>query len=122
MTQVSSPSPLPATAAAMTSPAAPDPALVKAAKAFEAIFLRQMISAMRSSSLSEGLNDSNAGEQFRDLADARTADNMAETGSFGVATMLIRQLSRPPAAPGTAAAGYAAASTAPTPVAEGSGA
>ncbi|MBB6123816.1 rod-binding protein [Sphingobium subterraneum] len=110
MTQVSSPLSPSATVAAT---AAPDPSLVKAAKAFEAIFLRQMISAMRSSSLSEGLNDSSAGEQFRDMSDARTADNMAETGSFGVANMLIRQLSRPPATPGTAAAGYAAANPAP---------
>ncbi len=79
--------------AATASAAAParDPALEKAAKAFEAIFLRQMIGAMRSSSLSEGIFDSSATEQFRDMADARTADQMAQTGKFGIAELLMRQ-------------------------------
>lgn len=68
-----------------------DPALDKAAKAFEAIFLRQMIGAMRSSSMGEGIFDSSATEQFRDMADAKTAENMASTGKFGVAELLIQQ-------------------------------
>ena len=67
------------------------PELEKSAKAFEAIFLRQMIGAMRSSSLSEGIFDSSATEQFRDMADAKTADNMAATGKFGIAELLIQQ-------------------------------
>lgn len=66
--------------------------LEKTAKAFEAIFLRQMISTMRSSSLGEGLTDNGDSEQFRDMADSKTADNMAETGRFGVADLLIKQL------------------------------
>lgn len=76
-----------------TDPAKParDPELEKAAKAFEAIFLRQMIGAMRSSSLSEGIFDSSATQQFRDMADARTADQMAQTGKFGIAELLLRQ-------------------------------
>lgn len=69
-----------------------DPTLKKAAEAFEAIFLRQMIGAMRSSSLAEGMFDSSASEQFRDMADARTADQMSRTGSFGIAEMLLKQL------------------------------
>jgi len=72
--------------------AAADPALKKAAEAFEAIFMRQMIGAMRSSSLAEGMFDSSATGQFRDMADARTADEMARTGSFGIAEMLLKQL------------------------------
>lgn len=67
--------------------------LEKAAKAFEAIFMRQMIGAMRSASLGDGIADSSATEQFRDMADARVADSMAETGhGFGIAALLIRQL------------------------------
>lgn len=65
--------------------------LAETAKAFEAIFLRQMIGAMRSASLGEGMFDSSATEQFRDMADARTADSLAETG-FGIAELLLRQL------------------------------
>jgi flagellar protein FlgJ len=68
-----------------------DPGLEKAAKAFEAVFLRQMIGAMRASSMGEGIFDSSATEQFRDMADAKTAENMAQTGKFGVAELLIQQ-------------------------------
>lgn len=76
-----------------TAAAAPavDPALRQVAQQFEAIFLRQMIGSMRSSGLSEGLFDSSATEQFRDMADARTADDMARTGSFGIADLLMKQ-------------------------------
>jgi flagellar protein FlgJ len=70
-----------------------DPGLEKAAKAFEAVFLRQMIGAMRASSMGEGIFDSSATEQFRDMADAKTAENMAQTGKFGVAELLIQQFS-----------------------------
>lgn len=65
--------------------------LAKAAEQFEAIFLRQMIGAMRSASLAEGLTDSGATDQFRDMADARTADSMAKTGSLGIAELLVSQ-------------------------------
>lgn len=66
--------------------------LEQAAKQFEAIFMRQMISAMRSASLDEGLGDSSATLQFRDMADARIADSMAERGGLGVAQVLVQQL------------------------------
>jgi len=98
----------------------PDPALAKAAQAFEAIFLRQMIGAMRSSSLSEGLFDSSATEQFRDMADSRTADEMARTSRFGIAELLMKQFA--PATPltpsnpamGTATAGAPTEATSPS--------
>lgn len=67
--------------------------LEKAAKAFEAVFMRQMIGAMRQASLDEGIGDSSATMQFRDMADARTADSMAEKGSMGIAQLLLQQLS-----------------------------
>ncbi|WP_242130416.1 rod-binding protein [Sphingobium sp. Sx8-8] len=66
-------------------------ALEKAAQQFEAIFLRQMMGAMRSASLAEGINDSSATDQFRDMADARTADSMATRGTLGIADMLMHQ-------------------------------
>ena len=65
--------------------------LEKAAQQFEAIFLRQMMGAMRSASLGEGIADSSATGQFRDMADARTADSMASRGTLGIAEMLMRQ-------------------------------
>ncbi|MCB2015784.1 MAG: rod-binding protein [Sphingobium sp.] len=83
--------PISATNGANGQPSAKKAELEQAAKAFEAIFLRQMIGAMRSSSLAEGLFDNSATEQFRDMADARTADEMAKTSKFGIAELLLQQ-------------------------------
>jgi flagellar protein FlgJ len=74
-----------------SSPGAQPDQLKAAAKQFEAIFLRQMIGAMRSASLSEDILSSGATEQFRDMADARTADAMAEKSAIGIADMLLKQ-------------------------------
>ncbi len=102
MTQIASSS---APSATQAGKPATDPALAKAAQQFEAIFLRQMIASMRQGSLAEGLFDNGATEQFRDMADAKTADNLSKTGSFGIAELMMRQLSRPtaPATPGSPA-------------------
>lgn len=83
---------------ASTSAAAPakavDPGMRKAAEAFEAVFVRQLIGSMRSSSLGDDILGSDASNQFRDMADAKTADNMAQQGALGIADMMIAQLSR----------------------------
>ena len=59
---------------------------------FEAIFVRQMLKTMRTSSLGEGLFDGQGTEQFRDMQDSKVADAMAEKGVFGIAQLLTRQL------------------------------
>jgi len=59
---------------------------------FEAIFVRQMLKTMRSSSLGEGLFDGQGMEQFRDMQDAKVAETMGEKGVFGIAQMLTRHL------------------------------
>jgi len=69
---------------------APSALLSKAAKDFEAVFLRQMIAAMRAPSTGDDLFGSDAGKQFRDMSDARLADTMA--GGFGIAKMVEQQL------------------------------
>lgn len=65
--------------------------IASVAKQFEAVFVRQMIGSMRQASLSDGLFDSSAEDQFRDMGDAKLADSMAGKG-FGIAEMLTRQL------------------------------
>ncbi len=94
-------------------------ALKKAAQQFEAIFLRQIISSMRSASLGEDILGSSTSDQFREMADARTAESMAETGSLGIAEMLIRQFGgkadADPAAPAAPFAIKAAATSAVDP-------
>lgn len=77
--------------AAAATAATDQEGLAKAAKAFEAVFMRQMISSMRSASLGEDLLGSSASNQFRDMSDARVADTMAEGGGLGIATMLLKQ-------------------------------
>jgi peptidoglycan hydrolase FlgJ len=62
-----------------------------AAQQFEAVFLRQMISSMRQASLGEDILGSDASNQFRDMSDAKTADEMAKKGTLGVAEMLLKQ-------------------------------
>ena len=86
-----------APAAPTSSPKAGDEKraqLVKAAQAFEAVFVRQMIGSMRQASLGEDLFGSSGGEQFREMQDAKLADQMVADGGFGVAEMLIKQFDR----------------------------
>ncbi|MBF6601461.1 MAG: rod-binding protein [Sphingorhabdus sp.] len=70
-------------------------AQVKAMAAdFEAIFVRQMLSSMRTASLGEGIFDGQGMEEFRDMQDAQLAKSMGEKGVFGVADMLSRHLDK----------------------------
>lgn len=70
--------------------------LVAAAQAFEAVFLRQLIGSMRQANLGDDLAGSQAVSTFRDMSDARLAEQMAATGGgFGIARMLIAQFERP---------------------------
>jgi peptidoglycan hydrolase FlgJ len=63
-----------------------------AAEAFEAIFLRQMIGSMRQAQLTEGgVFSDQSSAPFRDMADARIADDMAGHARLGIADMLTRQ-------------------------------
>ena len=69
------------------------------AKQFEAIFARQMIGSMRTAKLGDDLFGSDAGDQFRDMADARLAETMADKGTFGIAEMLVKQFGAKAPAP-----------------------
>ena len=86
--------PLSLTAPTAAAPAASGPDIKKVAQQFEAVFLRQMIGSMRQAGLTDGLFDSSASDQFRDMSDATLADSMAANGGhggFGIAEMLTRQ-------------------------------
>jgi flagellar protein FlgJ len=80
-------------AAAPTQPTPDQAKLKKAAQGFEAVFVRQLISSMRSASGddNDGLFDSEATKQFRDMADSKTADAMASKGALHIADMLVKQ-------------------------------
>jgi len=96
-------------ATAAPSTASPDQAkLKKAAQAFEAVFVRQLIGSMRSATDNDGIFDSEATKQFQDMADAKTADAMAQKGALHIADMLVKQY-------GARLAPAAAAGAAPQP-------
>jgi peptidoglycan hydrolase FlgJ len=84
----------PLSLAKITTAAKPevDPALRKAAQGFEAVFLREIIGSMRKAKLADEVFGSGATENFREMADARTADAMAKLGQFGISAMVERQL------------------------------
>ncbi|MET0362757.1 MAG: rod-binding protein [Sphingobium sp.] len=86
--------------------------LLKTAKAFEAVFVRQLIGSMRSAGFGDDLTGSSATEQFQEMSDAKTADNLSEKGTLGIAEMLLSRLT-PKGAPKSTAS--AAATTAALP-------
>lgn len=65
--------------------------LRKAAEAFEAVILRQMLATMRSAKLGDDIFGSSATDNFREMADARMADSIAAMRQFGIADMVERQ-------------------------------
>ena len=85
--------PTTATAAVSASDRA---ALRKAAQGFEAIFVRQMLSAARATSLAgkDAIFGCQAQETFTQMRDERFADIAAETGAFGLAKQLEAQFAR----------------------------
>ena len=86
MTPAAAPSPVTA-----IKPA--DPGLRKAAEAFEAVILREMLASMRKAKLGDDIFGSSATANFREMADARLADTMAGLRQFGIADLVERQLS-----------------------------
>ncbi len=65
--------------------------LEQAAQAFEAIFLRDMIGAMRKASLGDDVMGNSGSTQFRDMMDDRLADEMVRNNGLGIADLLVAQ-------------------------------
>ncbi len=89
----------PSSPAAVNAPnllgAAPDrEKLKKAAQAFEAILVRQMLQSARSANFGDELFASKGLETFNAMQDERFAQITAESGKLGFANMIEAQLSR----------------------------
>ena len=85
--------------AASTAKAQERAALQKAAKNFEAIFMRQLVGSMRKSGLGESIDGSSAVDQFQEMSDANMADNLAsgagaDGGGLGIAQLILQQLDK----------------------------
>ena len=68
--------------------------LEAAGKRFEAIFVGMMLKSMRTASLGEGLFDSKASAQFRDMQDQQLARSMATHAPIGIGKAMTEFLSR----------------------------
>jgi flagellar protein FlgJ len=79
-----------------------------AGKRFEAIFVGMMLKSMRTASLGEGLFDSKASQQFRDMQDQQLAQTMAAHAPIGIGKAMTQFLAK------------AASTEAAAPAAEGS--
>ncbi|MCW2394802.1 MULTISPECIES: rod-binding protein [unclassified Sphingobium] len=71
-------------------------ALQKAAKAFEAVFTRQLLSSMRQASLGEEIGGGSGLDQFREMQDAHMAEGLATKGGLGIAELILQQLDHKP--------------------------
>ena len=86
---------------AQTTPPRTDPSLIdresplyKASQEFEAIFVKQMLNAMRKTTLSSGLLDGGLSRQvFEDMLYDEYAKSMSQSANFGLADTLYRALS-----------------------------
>lgn len=68
-------------------------ALPAVAKQFESIFTQMMLKSMRDASGGDGLFDSDAGTQWRDMFDQQLSVQLSQGGNgIGIAQMLVRQL------------------------------
>ena len=64
----------------------------KAVQGFEAIFIRQMLSAARASSDADPIFGSEAQSTFRQMLDDRFAESAAREGAFGIGALLKAHL------------------------------
>jgi flagellar protein FlgJ len=62
------------------------------AQQFEALLMQQMLSAMRSASPTDGMNQSSGVEMFRGMHDQQLTQMWSSKGSLGLADMITRQI------------------------------
>jgi len=68
--------------------------LAEVAKQFEAIFVRQMLSAARKTDFGSEMFGGQAMDTFRQMQDEHFADVASQTGVLGLATVIEAQLAR----------------------------
>jgi peptidoglycan hydrolase FlgJ len=83
----------PSVAADTSRLASPDN-LNKAAAKFEAMFINQMLKSARAAKLDDGLFDSEALNQFRDMQDAKLSETIAVQTPMGIGKALTEFLAR----------------------------
>jgi flagellar protein FlgJ len=70
----------------------PKAALKETAEKFEAIFLQQMFKEMRNGKLADDMMGGQQTEFFQEMYHNQMADELAQTGSLGLANLIVKQL------------------------------
>ena len=73
---------------------APDKALEKAAKQFEAVFMNMLMKSMRDATPQDGMFDSEQTKMFSSMLDQQLAQSVGGSHGIGLADMMVKQLSR----------------------------
>ena len=97
MSAISTPQPTIAgspSVAADTSRLATKENLDKAAAQFEALFINQMLKSARAAKLGDGLFDSEALDQFRDMQDAKLSETISVHTPMGIGKALAAFLAQ----------------------------
>lgn len=68
--------------------------LDKAAAQFESLFINMMLKEARKASLGDGMFDNDATKTFRDMQDAKFAEEMGKRGTLGIARAVAQFLGR----------------------------
>ena len=68
--------------------------LDQAGEQFEAIFVQMMLKSMRNAKLADGLFDSKALDQFRDMQDQQLAKSMAHSTPIGIGKAMTEFLAK----------------------------
>lgn len=84
--------PIAAATTALAIPAGRRAQIRQTAQQFEAIFVRQMLSAARKSDFGDTMTSSQGADTFTQMQDARFADIASQKGAFGLARMIEKQL------------------------------
>lgn len=80
--------------AASVAPGKVDSKLLSACQNFEAVFIKQMLDAMRQTVPQKGMLDGGVGQNiYNDMLYQQYADKMAKSANFGLARLLYNQLS-----------------------------
>ena len=68
--------------------------LKAAGEKFESTFINMMLKSMRQAKLADGMFDSDAGDQFRDMQDAKLSETMAVHTPIGIGKAMTEFLAR----------------------------
>lgn len=94
MTTIGTPIGSPSSGVSDTSRLASKENLDAAGQRFEAIFVGMMLKSMRAAKLGDGLFDSKASEQFRDMQDDKLAHSMSVNTPLGIGKAMTAFLAR----------------------------